>query len=273
MVEIVNGNGLANTLLGDQNPADLDDRLNGFGGNDTLVGGGGDNELNGGPGNDTADYSRTSDFFGPPANGVDVDLAAGTANPNAFGGMDTLSDVENVIGTDFADTIRGDDDANRLEGRGGGDTLEGRGGADTLLGEAGADSLSGGAGNDSLNGGAADDTLVGGAGADTATGGAGNDTFRFGSGDLAPFFPLTGPFDRITDFEGAGVLQNLDPADEIVVDTATNVGLAFVNPAAPGAAGTAFTVLLSDGLSFLGVLEVVSVNGNPPQAGTDIFFV
>lgn len=265
---VVNGNQFANTLQGDQDPGDPNDTINGFGGDDTLSGGGGNNQLNGGFDTDTADYTFVSPIFGPPVSGVNVDLAAGTAT-NPFGGTDALSGIEDVIGTDAADTIRGDGNDNRLEGRGGGDTLEGRGGADTLLGQAGADSLDGGAGDDSLDGGAGNDTLVGGPGVDTATGGPGNDVFRFGPGDLAPIFPPFGPFDRITDFEGAGLVQSQDPADRIEVDTASGMGVAAVNPSG----GSVFLVAVSDGFGFSGVLEVFSVSGNPPVVNTDIVFV
>ncbi|WP_404403447.1 polymorphic toxin-type HINT domain-containing protein [Pelagibacterium halotolerans] len=117
-----------------------DDLLSGGGGNDWFVGGAGADTLDGGDGVDTVDYSAS-------AAAITVDLAAGTGAGGDAGG-DTLSDVENVIGTAFDDTLTGSDAANTLDG---------------------------GAGNDVLNGGAGDDVLIGGSGADTLDGGAGVD--------------------------------------------------------------------------------------------------
>jgi Ca2+-binding RTX toxin-like protein len=97
------------------------------GGDDTFAGGG--EGLNG----DTVDYSAVT------TNGVVVDLSD-TIGTNVSGaGNDTLTDVENVIGTAQADDITGDADANVLTGNGGNDTLEGLGGADTLKGLGGSD--------------------------------------------------------------------------------------------------------------------------------------
>lgn len=52
---------------------------------------------------------------------------------------DTLTNIENVTGSGFADRLTGNSGANRLEGRAGNDRLQGRGGQDTLTGGAGAD--------------------------------------------------------------------------------------------------------------------------------------
>ncbi len=100
----------------------------GAGGNDTFVSSnaGGNDRFDGGiGGTDTVRY----DFV--TTNGVIVDLQAQTATG---AGSDTLIDVENVNGTDLADTISGDGDANQLAGFGGFDTLQGRGGVDALIG-------------------------------------------------------------------------------------------------------------------------------------------
>jgi Ca2+-binding RTX toxin-like protein len=74
-----------------------------------------------------------------------------------------------------------------------------------LTGGAGKDVLKGGAGADMLVGGAGDDTLVGGQGADVLTGGAGKDIFTINRGTVRSDSAPTAA-DRITDFEGAGVV-------------------------------------------------------------------
>ena len=127
------------------------DRLSGEAGNDVIQGGDGADQLIGGNGIDTADYSDSTA-------GVAIDLTAGTGSGGTAAG-DTLTTIENVTGSAYADALTGDANANLLDGGAGNDTLRGGAGADQLLG---------GAGNDAL---------VGGAGADVMTGGTGNDTY------------------------------------------------------------------------------------------------
>ncbi len=79
-----------------------------------------------------------------------------------------VSTIENITGTDVADTITGDDNANVLSGVGGDDIINGGGGNDRL---------DGGDGDDRIDGGSGDDTLIGAAGDDYLEGGAGNDTY------------------------------------------------------------------------------------------------
>jgi len=112
---------------------------------------------------EVVDLSRRS-------SGATVDLAAGTMT-----GIDTL------IGTRFADRLTAGPTATRLEGADGDDDLTGGAGDDTLVGGPGADRLAGGAGDDTLDGGDGDDTLEI-DGADRATGGAGNDRFVIQAG-------------------------------------------------------------------------------------------
>ncbi len=187
------------------------DTLNGGEGNDTLVAGSGYDTIDGGEGTDMVDYSTAS-------SGVNVDLTNTDAQDTQGSGMDTITNVENVSGSDFADTITGDENANVIYGNGGDDTIiYGTGGdtvyggdgddviddaagiqmgdyADTIYGEAGndtiwtgggADILDGGTGDDTLYGEGGDDTLIGGTGNDTLNGGDGNDLFIFQEGDGA----------------------------------------------------------------------------------------
>jgi|GEM_PF-2051375 len=74
---------------------------------------------------------------------------------------DTLSGIENLIGTALADTITGDDNANTLSAGAGNDVLAGGAGDDNLLGEDGNDILNGGVGGDSLSGGSGKDIVNG----------------------------------------------------------------------------------------------------------------
>jgi Ca2+-binding RTX toxin-like protein len=78
-------------------------------------------------------------------------------------------DIENVAGSEQADTIRGNASANRLEGWGGADVLIGGDGHDTLLGGRGNDELYGEKGDDWLDGGSGDDRVDGGLGVDSAS--------------------------------------------------------------------------------------------------------
>lgn len=103
--------------------------------------------------------------------GAVVELSSDSANlvKAVKGGLGDLfsSNIENAIGTRFADTIKGNDFANLLDGAAGNDKMDGGKGNDTLLGGDGNDKLTGGSGKDDLNGGLNNDKLSGGAKADT----------------------------------------------------------------------------------------------------------
>jgi Ca2+-binding RTX toxin-like protein len=108
-------------------------------GNDTLTasdtgslleGGRGDDSLVGGSGVDTVAYAHAK---GP----VTVSLSSGQSS--GADGHDTITGVENVVGSSFADSLTGDADNNSISGGGGADTLVGGGGSDTLVGGAGRD--------------------------------------------------------------------------------------------------------------------------------------
>lgn len=123
------GSDFADTMLGD--PAanrleggDGNDLLNGRGGADILVGGSGADTLHGGAGNDTADYSG--------GGAVRASLQSGEAL-DASGSLDSLSGIENLVGSLGSDVLMGDGAANRLEGGVGDDILRGGGGADVFV--------------------------------------------------------------------------------------------------------------------------------------------
>jgi Ca2+-binding RTX toxin-like protein len=117
-----------------------DDVLDGSIGDDTLKGGGGADVLIGDIGFDTVNYG------GSPA-GVAVSLMSNSAASGDAQG-DSLSGIEGLVGSDFADTLQGDGSGNRLSGSPGDDQLDGLGGDDTLVGGPGADTMLGGRGND-----------------------------------------------------------------------------------------------------------------------------
>lgn len=65
-----------------------------------------------------------------------------TTQQNTFGaGLDTITAVENLIGSSFADNLTGNSTYNNLDGRAGNDVLRGWSGADTMIGGPGNDTM------------------------------------------------------------------------------------------------------------------------------------
>ena len=183
----------------------------------------GNASLTGGAGNDSYVFTGTAsanvtiievanadtdtlDFTTLANEGVSLDLTVTTAQTVAAGLTLTLSsetDLENVIGTAFADTLLGNTRDNVLSGLAGDDTLSGRDGNDTFDGGAGRDVVAEsadvnftlaaatltGAGSDTLARveeliltagiGANTFTVQGWTGSATLTGAAGNDRYVF----------------------------------------------------------------------------------------------
>jgi len=153
-----------------------DNIINAGDGNDVLTAGSGNNELHGGagndllysgPGNDLLDGGAGSDTasYAHATAGVTVNLGLLGAQNTLGAGTDTLTGIENLVGSNFNDTLTGDNNNNVING---------------------------GLGNDILNGGGGDDLLIGGMGNNTLTGGAGADTFQWLKGNSG--------HDLITDF-------------------------------------------------------------------------
>jgi Ca2+-binding RTX toxin-like protein len=173
-------------------------------GADMLVPGAIGSTFQGDDGVDTLDYS---DVTGP----IVADLPDGTIT--AGGDTDTVSTVEDIVGTDTGDRLIGDAAANELDGGPGNDRISGGGGDDTLIGGsgidridmsdashakvdlaansasgAGADDLSGfedivgSPGKDRLMGNANANDIAGAGGPDTINGRAGTDTLHGGKG-------------------------------------------------------------------------------------------
>ena len=119
------------------------ENLRGSNFNDRLTGTAGNNVLDGGIGTDTVSYANA-------LTGVTVNLSLTTAQNTVGAGTDTLLGVENLIGSNFNDTLTGNAGANSIEGGGGDDTIDGQSGNDTVQGGAGNDVLTGGTGYDLL---------------------------------------------------------------------------------------------------------------------------
>ena len=205
------------------------DMIFGGAGNDTLDGGGGNDMLNGGGGADTFRGGAGSDMIYADAMdvatgnidgyGVDDDNDANTVDPDAdMTDVDTLSfamvenedetgitadltsatinNIENVVGSEYDDTLTGDAQNNVIEGGAGRDTLIGGGGMDTLSYENSDDWV-----RVMLNDNAAATTSRGHARGDTAT----------------LFENVTGSAydDELTGNEAANVLMGLAGDDEI----------------------------------------------------------
>ncbi|MEL7428495.1 MAG: hypothetical protein AAFN43_00715 [Pseudomonadota bacterium] len=111
-----------------------DDILMGGAGNDSLQGSQGADQNFGGEGTDTVRYANS-------AGGVIVNLAFGQGFNNDAQG-DTYDSIENVVGSQHADTLTGTAGVNQLDGLGGNDTIIGGAGADSMNGGTGIDTLS-----------------------------------------------------------------------------------------------------------------------------------
>lgn len=116
-------------------------------GNDAFFSDGWQNNINGGNGMDTISYQLRHQNNVVGGEGVVIDLAAGAAQTGAAR-LETLTSIENAVGSERADRIGGTDDDNFLAGMTGSDELHGFGGNDLIDGGLDADFVSGGTGAD-----------------------------------------------------------------------------------------------------------------------------
>lgn len=134
--DILNGLAGNDTLYGNAGA----DSLYGGDGNDSMFGGADNDLLQGGAGNDYMDGGDgidTLDYTGSTA-AVLINLNTGTAEGgHAIG--DVFTNMENLIGSSFNDTLTGNFGANVIWGMAGNDVLDGGLGADTLYGGLGND--------------------------------------------------------------------------------------------------------------------------------------
>lgn len=195
------------------------ENLTGSAQDDTLEGDSGVNAIDGGAGTDAVSYEHAT-------SAVSVDLGAGTASG---AGTDTVTGVEDAIGSPQGDSLRGSGAANAIDGGDGADSLVGADGNDRLSGQAGNDQLFGEPGDDALAGGDGDDTLDGGPGTNVCDGGPGANAL---AGNCDPAAPLLTGFTatpasintnaaaRTLDFSlvATDTVTGLDPtASEVVI--------------------------------------------------------
>jgi Ca2+-binding RTX toxin-like protein len=195
----------------------FDDVLTGNSGNNVLLGGAGNDILDGGGGNDTLDGGSgvNTATYADATTGVSVNLALTTPQGTVGAGTDTLTNIQNLTGSSFNDTLQGNAGDNVLDGGAGVNTVSyssapaavtvdlslsgpqntGGDGVDTLIG---FQNVTGSKFNDTLAGNSGDNVIDGGPGTDTvtyanatagvtvslalttpqATGGAGTDTIK-----------------------------------------------------------------------------------------------
>ncbi len=257
------------TLMGEGG----NDRIFGGSGDDTLDGGAGDDVLNGGGGADTLRGGAGSDTIYADADDTDINgfgvADDGESDEGVNNAMDvdtlsyamvenedeegitadisadntTINNIENIVGSDYDDTLTGDAQDNVIEGGAGRDTLDGgehgtmgdtlsyensndwvrvtlnanatadtsRGHArdlsalnfENVMGSAYDDDLTGDTGNNRLWGLAGDDEIVGGTGADTIEGGAGADEMDGGNGDEDDADPATTDLMDVLSYAGS----------------------------------------------------------------------
>ena len=216
---------IANAWLYNNDTRSLIENAIGGSGNDTLTGNAAANTLTGNAGDDTLDGQDGSDTasYLSAASAVTVSLAIGGAQNTVGAGTDTLTSVEKLEGSAFADVLSAAATASTLYGEAGNDLLVGGAGDDLFNGGPGVDAVSyanaasavtvslltsaaqatGGAGTDTLIGieklvgsnfadtltaGTAGSTLNGGGGGDTLVGGPGNDILNGGlASDFADY--------------------------------------------------------------------------------------
>lgn len=212
-IENLTGSAYDDTLVGGAST----NVLSGGDGDDVLEGMGGADTLDGGAGNDTLTFEHSTSAV---AVALSSGLSGFTAQGDATGA--TFSNLENITGSNFNDTLIGNAENNVLAGGDGDDVLEGLGGADSFDGGSGTNTVSyehstdNGSGGgltvsltdnslntgdavgdtfsnvqnltgseyaDVLYGDAGNNVLMGGSGDDTLDGMAGTDTLYGGDGD------------------------------------------------------------------------------------------
>jgi len=231
--ENLTGSAYADSLTGDANA----NKITGGSGDDSLYGSGGTDTLDGGAGNDVIDGGADRDIvtYASATAGVVVNLSLSGPQNTGGGGIDTLIGIENIVGSNFDDTLIGSAEGNNIKGGAGNDSISGSGLNDVLEGGEGNDILNGDAGFDvvsystatagvtvSLAISTAQDT--GAAGVDTLTGlerltGSAYSDVLGGSSDANIIVGGAGN-DRITGGYGNDTLTGEAGADTFIFDAA-----------------------------------------------------
>ncbi|HXL98473.1 MAG TPA: hypothetical protein VN932_00980, partial [Rhizomicrobium sp.] len=242
-------------------------------GNDTITGdshdnfinaGGGNNIIDGGAGNDTVSFANTA---GP----ISIDLSLNHQTVNHNDGTDTLTSVENVIGTAQNDMFIAGNDDNVIEGGFGGELNDTLSYIDATAGVVidysagtGVGNVTGGSGHDTISeighilGSNFDDTLIAGSDPQNLSGGLLPQSFDGGGGDD------TVDFSHL----GAGVDMNQPFEAPTLNSVETIIGTSFNDTLNASAvpAGSVSTVEGDDGNDTLtginGAAELIGGAGN-----------
>ncbi len=162
-LENIIGSNYDDILIGNEH----DNKIQALKGNDLLIGNSGNDLLDGGDEIDTVSYLRD-----PNGVIVNIDEQLNYSNPggvfhetivspnliptdtepnftinsgtalDGFGTIDTLKNLENIIGSEFDDVLIGNEQNNRIQGADGNDLLVGNAGNDNLEGGNGSDTVS-----------------------------------------------------------------------------------------------------------------------------------
>ncbi len=255
------------------------ENLRGSAYNDILTGNTGDNLLDGGAGSDVLDGGAGADTLSYQSSvlGVTVDLSQTAAQSTGGSGIDTITNIENLTGSNYNDTLTGSSGDNVIDGGAGSDSLDGGTGTDTLSYQSAAsgvtldlglttpqvtsgsgtdtvknfENLLGSAFNDKLTGTAGDNVIDGGAGSDSLDGGAGVDTLSYRTASLGVAVSLGLTTAQITGGSGTDTVKNF----ENLIGSAFNDTLSgdAGNNLLDGGAG-------SDTLSYVAASAAVTVN-------------
>jgi Ca2+-binding RTX toxin-like protein len=242
---VTGGDATGDTLISIEN-------LSGSSHSDVLIGDSGPNVISGHYGNDTLDGRGGIDTvsYGYSTEDWIIDLAAGTASSPAE--FDSISNFENVIGSQGNDIILGDAGRNLIDGNTGNDVIDGGAGIDTVYygsrtegwlidlasGTATSgdetdtlisiENVVGSQGDDHIIGDSGPNVLAGGPGADIIDGGAGTDVASYADARSGVSVNLS--LGQGTAGEAAGdVLINIEDlrgsrfADTLIGDAGSNV--------------------------------------------------
>lgn len=230
--------------------------------NDTLSGNSAINNINGGTGTDTISYAGSSAA-------VTVNLFT-NVNTGGYAASDTLSGIENIIGSTYNDTLSGTLEANNINGGAGVDTASYASSATGVTvnlttnantgGHADGDiltdveNITGSGFDDILTGLATGSILSGGAGADYLYGGAGNDMFIGGTG-----------LDRIYGYGGIDTVSYSDSASLVNVNLTRTTG-----QFGGSATDDVFAFALIGGVNTCTIENIIGSNSNDTLTGNAI---
>ena len=242
--DVINGNA-GDDLLNGGSGEDViaggagQDTIDGGAGNDVLSGGDGDDRIVTGAGADSVDGGAGSDIldYSDNASAVRIYAREGIAEDDDTGTADSFTNVENFVGSDYADTIFTNQHTNSVDSGAGDDFVRTLGGDnvavdtgagnDFVLAEFGSAHVHLGDGDDKflaysadvdVNGGAGRDVIQGGSGNDTIDGGQGDDVLGGGAGQDTFVLKSDGGRDQILDFDTAQDILDLTDLDITFAD-------------------------------------------------------